>query len=288
MSHLHSKKDHFRSIQNFYDLMADEYDTLDESINPFDVNGFRTLDQILELLRTLWKGCRVLDLGCGTGIQTLQYSQGAKEVIACDISSNGLQKVKRKAQEIGVRNIDIILADACNLPLNDGSVDYVSAYGDVIGHIDDYEGALAEMSRVCRTGGFMTIEYENKWHLGVALSPKTLIKALRSRGRGDERIWTYEYLNHDLVTSIRYKTFTFPEMLILMTKYRLKILQRFGVHVFSSIVPEKYHAYSRSDGLLFPIFAKLSIFLGHVDRGIKSVPPFYRLGFTNVIVAQKV
>jgi len=85
--------------------------------------------------------------------------------------------------------------------------------------LTNYEQAIAEMARVCRHGGTVTLEYDNKWHLGLLYQFRELRNALTTRRRGDLRQWTYEYLNHDSKVNLTYKTFTFPEMQSLLNRH---------------------------------------------------------------------
>lgn len=274
-------------VQEAYDLMAEEYDILDERINPFYFNGSKFLDYFVQKLLPLWRGRIVLDVGCGTGLQTVQFAPRAKHVIAIDIAGALMGKVREKLKMRGQTNVTLIQASATQIPLQDGSVDFVSAYGDVIGHIPDYERAIAEMARVCRPGGTVTIEYDNKWHFGLLFNPGELWNALTTRGTGDLRRWTYEYLAHDSKVDLTYKTFTFPEMQSLLNRNKLVVTERAGTHILSSLIPERIQDPPREKRPLKPHITRLLQTVAQCDLRIKQVSPFYKLAYSALVVARK-
>jgi len=274
-------------VQAAYDLMAEEYDILDHRINPFYVNDYKALDYFVEKLTPHWRGRTVLDVGCGSGMQTVQFAPRAKHVVAIDISGALMRKVQDKLKTQGLTNVTLLQGNATQIPLQDCSVDFVSAYGDVIGHIPEYGQAIAEMARVCRPGGWLTLEYDNKWHLGLVFHLRELWNALRTRGRGDLRHWTYEYLNHDSKVELTYKTFTFPEMQSLLKRNGLTVTQRAGMHILSSLIPEHIQDPPKEKLPLKAHQAWLLRRMGQCDFRLKQLFPFYTFGYSAIVVARK-
>lgn len=64
------------------------------------------------------KGCKILDVGCGTGRHAVELARRGYSVTGADLSENMLDKARKKAAEAGVK-IDFIKADARNLPFQD-------------------------------------------------------------------------------------------------------------------------------------------------------------------------
>ncbi|MFQ5881254.1 MAG: class I SAM-dependent methyltransferase [Candidatus Methylomirabilales bacterium] len=275
-------------VQKAYDMMAEEYDILDDRINPFYVNGYKVLDYFIQKLTPRWRGQVVLDVGCGSGLQTVQFAPRAKHVVAIDISGALMRKVKEKLKARGLTNVTLLQANATHIPLKDSSVDFVSAYGDVIGHIPDYERAIAEMVRVCRLGGTVTLEYDNKWHLGLLFHPGELWNALTTRRRGDLRRWTYEYLTLDSRVNLTYKTFTFPEMHSLLNRYGLVVTECAGIHILSSLAPDQIQDPPKEKLPLKSHHARFLQAIGRCDFRLKHLSPFYKLGYSAIVVARKV
>lgn len=276
-----------RLVQKAYDLMAEEYDILDDRINPFYVNDFRFLDYFVQKLAPDWRGRTVLDVGCGSGLQTVQFAPRAKHVLAIDIAGGLMRKVQEKLTLQGLTNVTLIQGDATQIPLQDASVDFVSAYGDVIGHIPEYARAIAEMARVCRPGGTVTIEYDNKWHFGLLYHLDELWNALRTRGKGDLRRWTYEYLNHDSKVDLTYKTFTYPELESLLGRHRLVVTERAGMHILSSLIPEHITDPPKEKLPLKPHHARLLQLIAQCDFRLAQRFPFQKLAYSAIVVARK-
>ncbi|MGB7861655.1 MAG: class I SAM-dependent methyltransferase [Acidimicrobiia bacterium] len=92
----------------------------------------------------------VLDVGCGTG-ENFKHLSGSAAVTAVDISSQMLSEAHKRARKLGMK-IDLIEADAANLPFEDNRFDVVvSAFSSCT--FPDHVGAFSEMERVARPGG---------------------------------------------------------------------------------------------------------------------------------------
>lgn len=284
---LHFNDGYLKRVQRAYDLMAEEYDIIDSNVSPFYVNDYQILNYHVEKLLPLWKDKVVLDVGCGTGIQTVQYARGAKRVFAIDLSENLIRKLQKKTESCGFSNVTIIQSDATRIPLENDSVDFVSAYGDVIGHIPSFRQAVGEMARVCRSGGIMTIQYDNKWHLGLLSNISEMVAAIRTRGAGDVRRWEHNYLDCDQKIRLLYKTFTTPEIETLFGENCLKITNRGGIHILSSLIPEIYQEPNGKRVPFRKFFTKLILTLGKLDFLIGEMHPFHKLGYSAIVVARK-
>ncbi len=97
-----------------------------------------------------------LDAACGTGraLPALRDAVGqAGTVIALDVTAEMLAEVVRRGRD---SLATLVLADATNLPLNDGSVDAVFAAG-LLPHLHDAVAGLAELARVCRAGARLAL-----------------------------------------------------------------------------------------------------------------------------------
>lgn len=96
-------------------------------------------------------GDAVLEVGVGTGINAPLYSKGCL-VTGIDFSASMLQKAKRRVQNLGLRNIQLLQMDAANMQFPDESFDIVYA-PYLISVVSDPVKVAREMRRVCRTGG---------------------------------------------------------------------------------------------------------------------------------------
>jgi SAM-dependent methyltransferase len=100
-------------------------------------------------------GSRVLDLGAGTGDQTLVAARRVGSeglVLATDISAAVLDLAREAAVAAGLSNVETRVMDAERLDLDDDSFDAVIARLS-LQFIPNLELALAEVRRVLRPGG---------------------------------------------------------------------------------------------------------------------------------------
>lgn len=102
-------------------------------------------DQFLELVPP--PGRRTLDLGCGEGRLSRDLKALGHDVVAVDLSSAMLAAAKEADAELETH-----LADAADLPFDDGSFDLVVAFMS-LQDMNDIDGAIGEAARVLDTGG---------------------------------------------------------------------------------------------------------------------------------------
>jgi len=107
-------------------------------------------------------GERVLELGPGPGMFTVEAAQrvGAEgRLIAVDIQPKMIAQVEERVREAGLTNVETHVADAYHLPLDDTSVDRAFLV-TVLPEIPDQPCALAELRRVLKSGGMLSITEE--------------------------------------------------------------------------------------------------------------------------------
>jgi ubiquinone/menaquinone biosynthesis C-methylase UbiE len=142
----------------------------------------RMLDDLeVELVERYAAGKQVLEVGCGTGLILDRVAQFASGSHGIDLSAGMLARA-------AARGLSVSQASATALPLPDASVDVAYSF-KVLAHIPDIAGALAEMARVVRPGGYVIAEFYN------ARSLRRLVKALKpatavSETTNDEHVFT--------------------------------------------------------------------------------------------------
>lgn len=113
-------------------------------------------------------GERVLDLGCGEGRHVISaYVEGEVDVVGVDLCLRDLQTAQQRSAEFidgddHSRSFGLANADALNLPFADNSFDKVIC-SEVLEHIPDYAGALAEIERVLKPGGLFCASVPRAW-----------------------------------------------------------------------------------------------------------------------------
>ena len=102
-------------------------------------------------------GRRVLDLGCRYGALTQAYLEG-NEVVGVDVDRDALAQAAALGVETRVADVDE------PLPFGDASFDVVVA-GELLEHVRDPAGVVAEARRVLRGGGTLVGSVPNAFRL---------------------------------------------------------------------------------------------------------------------------
>jgi SAM-dependent methyltransferase len=100
-------------------------------------------------------GSVVVDLGCGAGTDLLiaaQMTGPTGRVIGVDMTATMLERARRSATEMGLRNVELHESLIEALPLDDASADVVISNG-VIDLVPDKDAVFDEIDRVLRPGG---------------------------------------------------------------------------------------------------------------------------------------
>ena len=110
-------------------------------------------------LGVLLLGERVVDVGCGAGIDSLIASRmvgTAGRVIGVDMTPAMLHKARAGARDMGATNVEFREGYAEAIPADDGWADVVISNG-VLNLFPDKLAGLQEMARVLRPGGRLQV-----------------------------------------------------------------------------------------------------------------------------------
>ena len=117
-------------------------------------------------------GERVLDIGCGIGWLCEHFARGGANAVGVDLSGQAVSLTRQRLQVYGLAG-EALLGSAESLPVQDGSVDFVTAAGS-LHHTPDTEACVAEVYRALRPGGrAMVSVYYRNWLLSPLLWPVT-------------------------------------------------------------------------------------------------------------------
>jgi 2-polyprenyl-6-hydroxyphenyl methylase/3-demethylubiquinone-9 3-methyltransferase len=98
-------------------------------------------------------GAVLVDIGCGAGLLAPHVAGKGYRHVGVDVTRSALEQ----AADHGV---DAVLGDASRVPLADGCADVVCA-GEVLEHVVDLRGTVAEACRVLRPGGLFVADTLN-------------------------------------------------------------------------------------------------------------------------------
>lgn len=103
-------------------------------------------------------GSRVLEAGCGVGAQTeiLAGNSPHAQFTSVDISAESLEKAKARIAAKGIANVEFKPADVFALPFEKNCFDHVFVCF-LLEHLDRPLDALAELKRVLKPGGTITV-----------------------------------------------------------------------------------------------------------------------------------
>ena len=116
-------------------------------------------DSAAYLLAHLRAGMDLLDVGCGPASITADLAERVApgRVVALDAASDALQAARATLSERGLsEQVELTCGDVMALPFEDASFDVVHAH-QVLQHLADPVGALAEMRRLTRPGGTVAV-----------------------------------------------------------------------------------------------------------------------------------
>ena len=116
-------------------------------------------DSAAYLLAHLSAGMDLLDVGCGPASITADLAERVApgRVVALDAAAGALEAARATLRDRGLcEQVELTCGDVMALPFEDASFDVVHAH-QVLQHLADPVGALAEMRRVTRPGGIVAV-----------------------------------------------------------------------------------------------------------------------------------
>src|SRR4030042_3918933 len=141
-------EDESTRVKEFFDHKASQYDDCYRLRTTCGAQKVGRKTHLLIDFGNIKSGCRVLELGCGTGVYTEELARTGAEVFAVDLSQNMLNIAK---QNLNAPNIFYMQSDAKNLPFPDKSFD--SVVGTYVLQYINLDSCLPEIGRVLRDRG---------------------------------------------------------------------------------------------------------------------------------------
>ena len=120
-------------------------------------------------------GWRVLDVGCGAGRHARAFRAAGARCVGLDLSRT-LLRIAR-----GVTDAPLVRADMRELPIRPGSMDLTVSLFTSFGYFErdeEHAGALREMARTLRPGGWFVIDFLNPSEVRARLVPRERVPVL--------------------------------------------------------------------------------------------------------------
>jgi SAM-dependent methyltransferase len=107
-----------------------------------------------------WRGCAVLDLGCGAGLDLARFARAGARAVGVDLSRGALAMA---GEYLAISGLDasLVQADAAHMPLAHESFDLVFCHG-VLSFARDEAAVVDEIRRVLRPDGMAILMVYNR------------------------------------------------------------------------------------------------------------------------------
>lgn len=160
----------FKILQDYWDNNLHDHEVTTEPEG--SVKFYRDLEQYhyekLEYLPKLLRfksyvGKNILDIGCGVGIDLINYSKAGAHVTGIDISPKNIALAKRYFDQNGLSG-ELLVMNGEDLTFADNVFDMVLAHA-VLAYTPDPQRLLSEIYRVLKPGGHTILMsyHTNSW-----------------------------------------------------------------------------------------------------------------------------
>ena len=144
-------------VEKVYNRYSSVYDVVFGKV-------FHSGRELAPALLDLFPGARLLEVGVGTGL-SLPLLPRNITITAIDLSQKMLDRAKKRATNLALRNTELIKMDATSLDFPDQTFDRVlAAY--FVSTVPNPVKVVLEMKRVCKPGGLLVFmnhfQSENK------------------------------------------------------------------------------------------------------------------------------
>lgn len=168
---------------------------------------------------------RILDVGCGSGVPTLELARLSEgEIVGLDIDQSLLDELNRKIEEKGFSNR--VTTEKCSMfevDFPDESFDVIWAEGSI--SVIGFERGLKEWRRLIKSGGFLVVHAETK-NMSNKLKkiPSFRYKLLNQFSLPEDAHWTEYYRPLEIrIKELRAKYKNNPGALQILRKHQNEI-----------------------------------------------------------------
>lgn len=136
-------------------------------------------------------GLEVLEVGTGSGRDSLELARRGARVTVLDFTTESLQLVRQQETPVPQRAVRALQANALHMPCAPQSFDLVFHQG-LLEHFREPERLLAENHRVLRPGGYLLCDVPQTFH------PYTVLKHILIASGSWFAGWETQYTIHGL------------------------------------------------------------------------------------------
>jgi ubiquinone/menaquinone biosynthesis C-methylase UbiE len=131
-----------------------EKDRIRENLNKYTQKVFNVIPEI--------KNPLILDVGCGTGVPTIQLAKiSVGKIIGVDNDETSLSLLKKKIQDLGLdEQVQVINDSIFNMEFPEESFDIIWAEGSVF--VMGFENSIKTWYPFLKPGGFIVIHDDSK------------------------------------------------------------------------------------------------------------------------------
>jgi ubiquinone/menaquinone biosynthesis C-methylase UbiE len=180
---------YYRLVQEAFDSASEEYDY---TISHNYINSWIRKRSINELHRVTTPSDVLLEIGCGTGSESIQISRQVKGIVATDISEKMLDLLRRKVKAtrlehkiIGAKARASEISTVKGL-LPDGSVRIAYSFNGALNCEPDIHKVPVELSKVIQEDGYFLCSIRNTLCLSEALSHSLVLQFDKMNTRKDQ------------------------------------------------------------------------------------------------------
>lgn len=165
-----------------WDEHANNWDR-EEPVRFYSDQAFQSLVKHVDVRDNEWKGKRILDFGCGTGLLAEKLAPLAREVIAVDTSPNMIDVLRKKE----LSNVTAVCTDISEHAVH-SSIPWFSDFdlivaSSVCGFLPNYELTVGVLSQtLCSQGYFVQWDWLSSNREEFGLTTDRVAKALSSAG----------------------------------------------------------------------------------------------------------
>ena len=134
--------------QSFWERFANVYDLAMKKNQRMEREAAAYITEFLD------KDMKLLETACGTGRFSCALAKQVSRISCCDYAEQMVQQTAKKAQSLGLTNLDVSRQDITALSFPDHSFDAALA-ANVLHLLPEPERAIEELSRVVLPGGLL-------------------------------------------------------------------------------------------------------------------------------------